>query len=130
MAVSMTMTAITRSTSSSVNPRRVMAVCPAESPRTRRVRGLWRSVPSGRLLPVADLDAVGRDGVHVRLQAVVVLALRVVLVRLAPRVHQGVRLDERLAAVGRLDKLLEALGQLAELDFIRLGSLGQGDAVG
>src|SRR2546421_7688883 len=99
----MTMTATTSRTSSRVNPwRSVMAPHsnqPAGGAHGLRRASLGPGPGSVSARPVADRHgAVLVRRPDVRLQPVVVLAALVVLVLLAPRVDQGVRLDERLTA--------------------------------
>src|SRR5207253_645531 len=71
------------------------------------------------LRPVADDLPLGRDRPDVRFEAAVLRPLGVVLERLAPRIDEGRRLDERLA-LRRLDEVVEARGRVAELHLVRL----------
>src|SRR5258705_145895 len=88
-AASITITAMTSITSSRVYPWRGMAQIPEKPERgVRPGVTLMRVVPP--LLPVPNLLTGRRTGEYVRLQAVVVAARRVELVRLAPRVVEFV----------------------------------------
>src|SRR5689334_6445052 len=119
----MTMTAITSRTSSRVKPRRGLMARSSGRPTDAAVRGPsgWSQTGRGRSLParpVADGLPVRGGGPDVGLEALVAAAAGVVLVLLAPGVHQPFRLDVRLAAGGRLHELLERVGELAVLDVV------------